>query len=64
MEQKWLKTLAALKSDDPRLYDNSTKFFDSEGILYTHDLQPFIFCTSKHNYAIFIRIIVILAFMI
>ena len=32
MEQKWLKTLAALKSDDPRIYDDKTNFFDSEGL--------------------------------
>lgn len=32
VEQSWLKTLAALKSDDPRLYDDKTKFFDSEGL--------------------------------
>lgn len=31
VEQKWLKALAALKSDDPRLYKDDVKFFDSDG---------------------------------
>ena len=31
VEQKWLKTLAALKSDDPKLYEDDVRFFDSDG---------------------------------
>lgn len=34
VEQNWLKTLAALKSNDPRIYDKETKFFDSEGMFF------------------------------
>ena len=31
VEQNWLKTLAALKSDDPKLYEDDVRFFDSDG---------------------------------
>ncbi|XP_067946404.1 protein KRI1 homolog [Watersipora subatra] len=30
IEQKWLKTLAALKSNDPRIYDDKMHFFNSD----------------------------------
>ena len=46
MEQKWLKTLAALKSDDPRIYDDKTNFFDSEGLQLLINTLVTIFSVS------------------
>ena len=47
VEKDFLRTLAALKSHDPKIYDTSVKFFDAKRRYSLVDLREVL--VSEHN---------------